>query len=182
MTRRPATFTEANAWVHRSPKWISRHFPYIVGRAMKMSRKHYGLLMTLGFFVGIVTTGCTTSGCVPWPRMSSVHLEGRKIDPGAWKDVPFPGYEESAKEYRARLPRLKSRDEIAAFLAKTRFPTIEETCRFGDEAERWRDTCPRPDHFGGVKGAYPKPEGMAHAWIVCDSARELALVPARDQK
>ena len=147
-----------------------------------MTRKYCDRLIILAIFVGIITTGCTTSGCVPWPRMSSVHLEGRKIDPGAWKDIQFPSYEESAKEYRARLPRLKSRDEIEAFLAKTRFPTIEETCRFGDEAERWRDTCPRPDLFRGVKGAYPKPEGMAYAWIVCDSAKELGLVPTTDQK
>ncbi len=29
MTRRPATFTEANAWVHLPPEWFGRHFRYI---------------------------------------------------------------------------------------------------------------------------------------------------------
>ena len=29
MTRRHATFTEANAWVHLAPEWFTRHFPSI---------------------------------------------------------------------------------------------------------------------------------------------------------
>ena len=139
-------------------------------RYVSLPERFLPLVLVIG------VAGCASnSTCVPWPRMSQVDAEGRKIFPSGWKDVAFPTYDETAKAYRSTLPRLKTVDEVNAMLAKSRFPSIEDACRFGDEAEHWRDTCPRPDHFLVPEGRYPEPLGMAYAWLICDSARGLGM-------
>lgn len=156
-------------------------FSIIGGRSLVLLA---GTLMTgcLGRFGALPETiggPVGKTNCLAIPRISLIVLYVKDIYPGDRKDVPASGYYETAKEYRSRLPHLKSRDEIDALLSKSRFSSIEAACQFGDDAEAWRDACPRPDTFLGRKDAYPKPEAMAYAWLICDSARELGLMGVR---
>jgi hypothetical protein len=138
-----------------------------------------GCLGRYGTFPEAIGGPVGPTGCTAVPRLSLIELYLTRIYPGDRQDVPLANFDETARAYRARLPHVKSRAAIDALRSHSHFASLDAACQFGDSAEVWRDACPRPDTFLGHKDVYPRPEALADAWLLCDSARELGLVAAR---